>query len=210
MWTRDPYLPLSHPKAASSLFEPIPWHIHTLNPHYNLPWRCLRQQPCLRAFAPPPPRSSTSSLPWQTRYVPIMCPLRPTRAGPDHVRAKCASRCLPASCVFVSALPRDLGKGCQRTWSAAETHVDRPCGKETPLTFVYISADAVRSDEGLLKPHCRYMRMSVVSRRGYFQYSLCLLFSPSSFFCFKNHSHVWSNLKHWDYFCCKPWLHSTI
>lgn len=35
-----------------------------------------------------------------------------------------------------------------------QTHVDRPCGKDTALTFVYIFADAVRDNEHLLKPHC--------------------------------------------------------
>lgn len=84
----------------------------------------------------------------------------------------------------------------------AETHVDRPCGKETPLTFVYISADAVRNNEDVLKAHCRYMRMSGMNLGGYFQYLLCVCFLPphlfSLFFC--NDSHVCPHIKHWNYF----------
>lgn len=80
---------------------------------------------------------------------------------------------------------------------AAETHVDRQCGEETLLTFVYKCADAVRSAEGVLKPHCQAMQMSGTTlggRGGYIQYLLCvpplhlllllLLLSPSLSFFF--------------------------
>lgn len=63
-----------------------------------------------------------------------------------------------------------------------ETHVDSQCGKETLLTFVYISADAVRNNEDVLKPHCRYMQMSGMNRVGYFQSLLCVCFLPPHFF----------------------------
>lgn len=64
-----------------------------------------------------------------------------------------------------------------------ETHVDSQCGKETLLTFVYISADAVRNNEDVLKPHCRYMRMSGMDRGRIFSIlTLCLHFTSAFFF----------------------------
>lgn len=99
---------------------------------------------------------------------------------------------------------------------AAETHVDRQCGEETLLTFVYKCADAVRSAEGVLKPHCQPMQMPGTTRGGrggYIQYLLCvLLFPPSSssssppslalpFFLFCcNDFHVWPHIERWNYF----------
>lgn len=38
------------PKSSILPSEPLPWQIHSLKPRCNLPWRCLRQQRCLRVF----------------------------------------------------------------------------------------------------------------------------------------------------------------
>lgn len=70
---------------------------------------------------------------------------------------------------------------------AAETHVDRQCGEETLPTFVYKCADAVRSAEGVLKPHCQPMQMSGTTRGGrggYIQYLLCVFPHPHLSFVF--------------------------
>lgn len=209
----EPDLRLSHPKAASSLFEPIPWHIHTLKPCYNLPWRWLRQRRRLRAFCPrgalnPPslrPSSTLSSFSvdsFKANHEPPPTP-HLTRSGPNHVRAKCASP-LPLQAVSLyqhyRGFRKELGDASALD-VVTETHVDSPCGIETPLTFVYISADAVRNNEDVLKPHCRYMRMSGMNRGGYFQYLLFVCFLPPHlFFFFFNDSHVWPHIKHWNYF----------
>lgn len=119
------------------------------------------------------------------------------------MRAKCASSCF-CICVFVSVLLGDLGKNLGDASAldvVAETHVDSQCGKETLLTFVYNSADAVRNNEDVLKPHCQYMQMSGMNWGGYFQYLLCVCFLPQPpplFFC--NDFHVWPHIEHWNYF----------
>ena len=106
-------------KQHPPLFEPIPWHICTLKPCHNLPWRCLRQRRRLRVFWPPPPhppscRQLCHLFQLTALKVPTSSPTRlpppelvPVRAG--LVRAKCASPCRCRLCLCIG-ITEDLGK----------------------------------------------------------------------------------------------------
>lgn len=111
----EPDPQLSHPKTSSSHFEPNPWHIRTLKPQHNLPWRCVRERPRLRAFVALNRLSSTlSSFPvlrlW-SGFLIAPPPSSPAQALPglNHVRAKCACPYYCKLCLCKS-ITEDLGK----------------------------------------------------------------------------------------------------
>lgn len=70
--------------------------------------------------------------------------------------------------------------------------MDSPCGRETLLIFVYISADAARNTEDVLKPHCQYMRMSGMNWVGYLQYLLCVCYLPKHLLMILMSGPTWS------------------
>lgn len=103
MWTCDPDLPLTHPNAPSSVSEPIPWHIHMLNPLFYPPWRCLRHLQCLpECTIPLQPAvfNFVITLGWQLSKVPTLSRTHLTHLGLKHVPAKRASLPLKAASLY--------------------------------------------------------------------------------------------------------------
>lgn len=106
----EPDPQLSHPKTSSSHLEPNPWHIRTLKPQHNLPWRCVRKRPRLRAFVVLNCLSSLlSSFPVDGFKVASYSSPAQALSGLNRVRAKCACPCYCKLCLCKS-ITEDLGK----------------------------------------------------------------------------------------------------